>query len=131
LPATMKDAAGEDVFVRIMDDLATTERSRWEIWAEIAHGRFSLQDFETILQEELAFIRKDEQTGSKRVAVKYQGEAKRWYGVAEKLLRQLASDANPVEFVSQLLLPFTFDFVRDSEDPWQTVTELCPDKYHA
>ena len=31
--------------VRVMDDLATAERSRWEVWHEIYHGRFSLQDF--------------------------------------------------------------------------------------
>ena len=30
LPAKMKNSEGEEVFVRIMDDLATTERSRWE-----------------------------------------------------------------------------------------------------
>ena len=32
LPATMNNASGNPVFVRIMDDLATTERSRWELW---------------------------------------------------------------------------------------------------
>ena len=25
-----------------MDDLATTERSRWELWAEVFHGRVSV-----------------------------------------------------------------------------------------
>ncbi len=41
LPATLKTREGKDVFVRVMDDLATTERSRWEVWAEIFHERFS------------------------------------------------------------------------------------------
>ena len=35
---TMKNTAGETVFVRIMDDLATTERSRWELWHEVITG---------------------------------------------------------------------------------------------
>ena len=35
LPAKLINQTGEDVFVRIMDDLATTERSRWELWAEV------------------------------------------------------------------------------------------------
>ncbi len=43
LPATMKNAKGETVFVRVMDDLATTERSRWELWAEVNHGRVSAE----------------------------------------------------------------------------------------
>jgi malate synthase len=40
LPATI-----DGIPVRVMDDLATAERSRWEVWHEIHHGRFSLQDF--------------------------------------------------------------------------------------
>ena len=39
LPATMTNTAGETVFVRIMDDLATTERSRWGLWHEVHYGR--------------------------------------------------------------------------------------------
>ena len=52
LPAKLK-LGQKPVFVRVMDDLATTERSRWEVWAEIAHGRVSLQLFEQILAEEV------------------------------------------------------------------------------
>ena len=33
------------VEVRVMDDLATAERSRWEVWLEIHHGRFSVEEF--------------------------------------------------------------------------------------
>jgi malate synthase len=56
LPALLKNSKGDDVFVRVMDDLATTERSRWELWAEVAHGRVSTEMFEAILQEEVDFI---------------------------------------------------------------------------
>ena len=40
LPASLTNKSGKKVFVRIMDDLATTERSRWELWAEVRahHG---------------------------------------------------------------------------------------------
>ena len=51
LPATMKTAQGDPVFVRIMDDLATTERSRWELWAEVFHGRVTVEEFERILRK--------------------------------------------------------------------------------
>lgn len=129
LPATMTNAANEKVFVRIMDDLATTERSRWELWAELNHGRFSLEAFEDILAEALAFIRAGQETPTKRIAVRCEGEAKRWYPIAERLLRQLVTDPDPVEFVSELLLPFTLEAVRNSPDPWHTATELCPSKY--
>ena len=57
LPAKLKLGA-KPVFVRVMDDLATTERSRWEVWAEVHHGRVSMDQFETILNEEVQFIRK-------------------------------------------------------------------------
>ncbi|MEM9914845.1 MAG: hypothetical protein AAF911_07790 [Planctomycetota bacterium] len=129
LPATMTNAAGEKVFVRIMDDLATTERSRWELWAELFHGRVSRDLFEQILQEEMAFIRAGQATGTKRVEVRCEGELERWYPIAERLLRQLATDLDPVEFASELLLPFTLDAVRNAADPWQTANELCPGKY--
>jgi len=131
LPATMKNSKGEDVFVRIMDDLATTERSRWELWAEVHHGRVSVEQFERILAEEIEFIKNDRATETKRVQVKWQGEAAKWYRIAEKLLRQLVTDPNPVEFATELLMPFTFDFVRDSDDPWFTVTELSTGKFRA
>lgn len=124
LPATMTNSKGEEVFVRIMDDLATTERSRWELWAEINHGRVSLKQFEQILAEEVEFIRNDRATPTKRVQVKWQGENAKWYPIAEKLVRQLVTAAKPVEFATELLLPFTLDFVRASDDPWATVNEL-------
>ena len=129
LPAAMKNAKGESVFVRIMDDLATTERYRWELWAEIFHGRVTLETFNQILAEEIEFIRTGKTTGTKRTQVAWTEQTARWYPIAEKLLRQLVVDPNPVEFATELLMPFTFSVVRDSENPWQTVNQLCPGKY--
>lgn len=129
LPATMTNAAGKTIFVRIMDDLATTERSRWELWAELNHGRFAVDAFEKILAEELAFIRTGQETPTKRIAVRCEGEAEQWYPIAERLLRQLVTAPDPVEFVSELLLPFTLEAVRAAPDPWQTANALCPGKY--
>lgn len=129
LPATMQNARGEEVFVRIMDDLATTERSRWELWAEIAHGRVPVELFDDLLFEELEFIRDGKETPTKRVQVAWQGEAARWYPIAARLLRQLATAQNPPEFATELLMPFTLDCVREADDPWEAARALCPSKY--
>ncbi|MEZ4318852.1 MAG: hypothetical protein R3F61_15160 [Myxococcota bacterium] len=129
LPARLSTAGGDPVFVRIMDDLATTERSRWELWAEVHHGRVSVADFERILAEELAFVRANTATGTKRVAVAWNDRTARWYPIAERLLRQLVTTDTPPEFVTELLLPFTFDAVRDAEDPWNAARSLCPSRY--
>ncbi len=129
LPATMVNARGEKVFVRIMDDLATTERSRWELWAEVFHGRVSVESFDVIVAEELEFLESNASTETKRPQVRWQGEAAKWYPIAAKLLRQLVVNKTPVEFATELMMPFTFDVVRDSADPWAAVNELCPGKY--
>ena len=126
LPAQLNNANGEKVFVRIMDDLATTERSRWELWAEVYYGRVSLENFERILSEEAAFIKHNQDTGTKRIQVRWQGDAARWYPIAIQILHQLVTDDHPVEFVPELLLPFTFDFVRNHEDPLALVASLHP-----
>ncbi len=131
LPASMRKADGEPVFVRIMDDLATTERSRWEVWAEVHHGRVSRDTFERILAEEVAFIQSGAERPDKRPQVRWQGEAARWYPIAVKLLRQLMTAEDPPEFATELLLPFTFDLVRDAPDPWQAACALCPGRYLA
>lgn len=129
LPATLRTAGGEKVFVRIMDDLATTERSRWELWAEVHHGRVTRQMFADILAEEVAFVRDNRSDATRRTQVRWEGEAARWYPIGIRILRQLVLDANPPEFVTELLLPFTFDVVRDAADPWVAATELCPGHY--
>ncbi len=129
LPAAMTNTSGESVFVRIMDDLATTERSRWELWAEVAHGRVSLDLFEEILAEEMDFIRRDGSTEYRRVEVKWDGEAAQWYPIAEMILRQLVTSEDPPEFASELLLPFTMDPVREADDPWAAALAYCPGRF--
>ncbi len=129
LPATLRTASGESVFVRIMDDLATTERSRWELWAEVHHGRVATALFECILSEEVNFLRTDVDTNTRRIQVRWRDEAARWYPVAVRILHQLVTDPHPVEFAPELLLPFTFPVVRDAENPWEQAQRLCPGKY--
>lgn len=131
LPATLQDARGQSVFVRIMDDLATTERSRWELWAEVRHGRVSRALFEQILREEHDHIRAGHDSPTRRIQVRWEGETARWYPVAVALLHQLVTDPEPVEFVPELTLPFTFPVVRDAAEPWQAARQLCPGRYAA
>ena len=126
LPAKLINQTGEDVFVRIMDDLATTERSRWELWAEVHHGRVSLEDFEQWFKEEVLFIQANQDSANKKIQVRWQGEAAKWYPTAIQILHQLVTDDDPVEFVPELLLPFSLDIIRDSKDPFQKARELHP-----
>lgn len=114
LPAVLTSVSGEKAFVRVLDDLATTERSRWELWIEVAHGRVSPELFERILEEEVQFIREDRRTETKRVEVKWKGEQARWYPVAVELLRELVLSPNPVECVTERLLPYTYESVRST-----------------
>lgn len=130
LPATLPGPEGP-VFVRVMDDLATTERSRWEVWAEIAHGRVPLARFEQILAEEVAFLQAGQDTPTRRIQVRWEGEAARWYPIAVRVLRQLMTDPDPVEHVPMLTLPFTFPVVREAADPWAMAVELCPGRFTA
>ncbi len=115
--------------VRVMDDLATAERSRWEVWHEIYHGRFSVEDFLQIAHEEMQFIRKDKSNEKKIVQVKWDARTEKWYPVAFELMVKLMTDKNPVEFATELLLPFTIDSIRASEDPWSEIKKLDPQKY--
>jgi allantoicase/malate synthase/CubicO group peptidase (beta-lactamase class C family) len=126
LPATV-----EGVAVRVMDDLATTERSRWEIWHEIHHGRFPLADFLRIVYEEMHFIRYVRRRGTKIVQVHWNEQTAKWYPVAQKLLILLMTEPEPVEFVTELLMPFAVDIVRESYDPWATIVSIVPEKYAA
>lgn len=114
---------------RVMDDLATAERSRWEVWHEIRHGRFSREEFLKIAHEELHFIRKDLSNDKKIVQVKWDERTDKWYPVAFNLMVKLMTDAEPVEFATQLFLPFTIDSVRDSQDPWKKILEMDAQKF--
>jgi len=124
LPAIIKG-----VPVRVMDDLATAERSRWEVWHEINHGRFSIDEFLKIVHEEFEFIRKDKSDDKKKVQVKWNNNSERWYPIAKHLVILLMTSPNPVEFASELLLPFTADIIRKSKDPLKEILSLEPEKY--
>lgn len=115
--------------VRVMDDLATAERSRWEVWHEVRHGRVSVEQLLQIAHEELRFIRKDLSDGKKIVQVKYDERTAKWYPVAFRLMLQLMTAREPVEFATQLLLPFTVAAVRAADDPWQAVVAVDPQTY--
>ena len=115
--------------VRVMDDLATAERSRWEVWHELYHSRFELNDFLKIAFEEFNFIRKDLSNEKKIVQVKWNANNEKWYPVALRLMIKLMTDREPVEFATQLLLPFTLDKIQKSEKPWETIQEIDHKKY--
>ncbi len=118
-----------DVPVRIMDDLATAERSRWEVWHELHYQRFSIEDFLKIVHEELLFIRKDLSNSQKIVQVKWNERTAKWYPIALRIMIQLMTAEKPVEFATELLLPFTIEAVRAAEDPWAVVQSLDSSKY--
>ena len=119
---------GEKVFVRVMDDLATTERSRWELWAEVHHGRVSEELFNSILEEEVDFIRSDRVEPTKRVQVKWSGPTEKWYPIAIRLLRDLVLTTEPVEFATELLMAYTFPAVRNHDQPYEYVESLRGEK---
>lgn len=114
---------------RVMDDLATAERSRWEVWHEIHHGRFRVEDFIKIAHEEMNFIRRDLSNDKKIVEVKYTEENSKWYEVAFKLMLKLMTDKEPVEFATELLLPFTIESLRENPEPWEKITEVDTEKF--
>jgi len=129
LPAILRSDTGEDVFVRIMDDLATTERSRWEVWAEIFHGRLSLESFLEILNEEIFFIKDGLDTTTKKTQIVWNDFTKKWYPVAVRCLIKLVSDPNPCEFATEILLPFTLDGIKNDKNPWEKAKLFDPKKY--
>lgn len=133
------------VSVRVMDDLATAERSRWEVWHELYHGRFSKDEFIKIVHEEMHFIRKGTSSTdntdqnkiiqnsivqNKIVQVQWTEETARWYPIALKIMLQLMTAPTPPEFATELLLPFTVDVIRKAQDPWTVANELMPGHYH-
>lgn len=115
--------------VRVMDDLATAERSRWEVWAEIHHGRFPAEELVKIMHEELTFIRKDLSDARKIVQVKWSERTAKWYPVAAKLMLKLMTAAEPPEFATELLMPFTVESIRAAADPYGEAAKLAPGKY--
>lgn len=115
--------------VRVMDDLATAERSRWEVWHEIYHGRFSRKRLVEIAQQELEFIRNNSESDVKQVQVTWNGKTEKWYPVAFKLMLKMMTDRQPVEFATELMLPFTMEDIQDSADPWGAICRIDKQKY--
>lgn len=124
LPTTI-----EGIAVRVMDDLATAERSRWEVWHEIRHGRFSAKQLIQIVHEEMNFIRRDLSDSKKIVQVKFNERTQKWYPIARQIMLKLMTDFEPAEFATELLLPFTTQPLRQAADPWQEALRLEPEKY--
>ncbi|MDB9786862.1 serine hydrolase [Bacteriovoracaceae bacterium] len=110
LPATI-----DGVDVRVMDDLATIERGRFELWHEFHWERVSLSEFLQILNQEMR-------------AITRLGEDK-WQTVAKNICILLVTDKKPVEFVTEYLMIFTLDFVREQNDPWGFVRDIDVEKY--
>ena len=115
--------------VRVMDDLATAERSRWEVWHEIRFKRFDLNKFLKIVHEELHYIRKGLCFNEKIVQVKMTEKTHKWYPIAMKIMIILMTNENPVEFATELLLPFTLESIRVENDPWEAIKTIDPIKY--
>ena len=122
-------AAIDGVPVRVMDDLATTERSRWEVWHEVRHRRVKVEDLVRIAHEEMHFIQKDRVAPGKAVQVKWDDRTRGWYPVALHLMLQLMTAERPVEFASELLLPFTVASIRGASDPLAAAAAVEPAKY--
>ncbi|GBG28752.1 Malate synthase, glyoxysomal [Hondaea fermentalgiana] len=119
----------DGIEVLVLDDLATVERSRWELWAEVHHGRFALEDFIRIAHEELNAIRRGIPREGKTVHVTWNSTSSKWYPVAMELLLKFVCDPRPVDFVTELLLTFTVDRVRETESPWETALAYEPAKF--
>jgi len=115
--------------VRVMDDLATCERSRWEVWHELYHGRFELEEFLKLAFEEMNFIRRDLSDNKKIVQVKWDSETEKWYPIAFEVMIKLMTDKKPVEFASELLLPFTTPTIRDHKNPMEQIKRVDKKKY--
>ncbi len=80
--------------------------------------------FEAILREELDFLRRGVNEENKRIQVAWEGEAEKWYPVAAALLSRLVIDPEPVEFATELMLPFTLDVVRAAPDPLRLIEKF-------
>ncbi len=125
LPTTI-----DGVAVRVMDDLATAERSRWEVWHEVHHGRVSIPTLLRIVHEEMNFIRRglsgQGKDQTKIVQVAWSERTAKWYPIAKRILLRLMTDALPAEFATELLMPFTVEHIRNAEDPWKALLDVDP-----
>ena len=134
LPAELPHPDGRtSVTVRVLDDLATTERSRWEVALEIVHGRVSLVDAIRIAREEMLFFRTGgKQSGAlgttRTAAIPWHYV---WSPIAYRIWILLISPPNPrvTEFVTELMLPFSIAEIRASKNVWETVARSNPEKF--
>jgi hypothetical protein len=89
--------------------------------------------FERILEEETAFLKGGADASNagvaRRVQIPWAGDAARWYPIATRLLHALVVTDDPAEFVTELAMPFTFDVIRDADDPWEAARALCPGRF--
>ena len=53
-----------------------------------------------------------------------QENAAKWYPIAIQILHQMVTDENPVEFVPELLLPFSLDVIRMPKTLWGLANKL-------
>jgi len=88
--------------VRVMDDLATAERSRWEVWHELRHGRSVSTNSEDRARR-TEFHSSRSLDDKKIVQVKWDERTEKWYPIALRLMIKLMTDANRVEFATNCL----------------------------
>ena len=85
--------------------------------------------------EELRYIKKNydlvDNNGydKKKVHVRWNDKTDKWYPVAMFLITKLVTDTTPVEFVTELLLPFTTEGLRESSNPLEAIRLVEPEKY--
>ena len=65
----------------------------------------------------------------KPIEVRWDAITDKWYPVALFIMTKLVTDTKPVEFVTELLLPFTTSVSRDSEDPLYTMRLIDMEKF--
>lgn len=136
LPAEIAHPSGRPglgVVVRVMDDLATTERSRWEVALEIYHKRLRLEDAVRIAREEMLFFRTGGKFGgssgggSRLAAIPWHDL---WSPIAYRIwLLLITTTDRVIEFVTELLLPFTIAKYRNAPNVWEAVVATDPARY--
>ena len=49
--------------------------------------------------------------------------------MAAAILHQLVTDPKPVEFATELMMPFTMEMIRDADDPMEEAQKLAPGRF--
>jgi len=108
LPTRIGD---KNVPAYVVDDFATMERSRWELWRLRSARIVSLGELLAIAFTE------------SRSLMALPG-APKWGRCALTVLIKLVTDEQPVEFCGELLMPLAVDLVRSSENPMTALSSL-------